>query len=133
VVKALFDLQPTMEDSDFERAFMRMGGSRRGLVLVLTDLIDEQAARSLVRAAPMLARRHAVVVAGVSDPALAAAAGDAHGQAAGALAALSVLRARDAAATRLRNAGADVVLAPAQALPERCVQAYLRAKSRARL
>jgi uncharacterized protein (DUF58 family) len=131
-VRALFDLQPTLEDSDFERAFLRVGGSRRGLVLVLTDLIDEQAARSLVRAAPMLTRRHAVLVASVSDPALDAAS-DRRGDPAGALAALSVLRARDGAVARIRRAGADVVLAPAGALPERCVQAYLRAKSRARL
>jgi uncharacterized protein (DUF58 family) len=99
---------------------------------VLTDLIDEQAARSLVRAAPMLARRHAVLVASVSDPALDAAS-DRRGDPAGALAALSVLRARDGAVARIRRAGADVVLAPAGALPARCVQAYLRAKARARL
>jgi uncharacterized protein (DUF58 family) len=132
VVKALFDVQPTLQDSDFERAFMRVGGSRRGLVLVLTDLIDEQAARSLVRAAPVLARRHAVVVAGVGDPALESAAREPHEDAA-ALAALSVVRARDAAAARIRRAGADVVLAPARSLPERCVPAYVRAKARARL
>ncbi len=153
VVAALFDLQPTLEDSDFERAFMRVGGSRRALVLVLTDLIDERAARSLVRAAPMLTRRHAVVVAGVSDPALEAAAraadgeaaraneargepagaGGPDGQAARALAALSVLRARDGAVARIRRAGADVVLAPPGSLPERCVQAYVQAKARIRL
>jgi uncharacterized protein (DUF58 family) len=133
VVRALFDLQPTLEDSDFERAFLRVGGSRRGLVLVFTDLIDEQAARSLVRAAPMLTHRHAVLVASVGDPTLEAAATE-HGEdPAGALAALSVMRARDGAAAHIRRAGADVVLAPAGSLPERCVQAYLRAKARARL
>jgi hypothetical protein len=73
-----------------------------------------------------------VVVAGVSDPALESAAREPHEDAA-ALAALSVVRARDAAAARIRRAGADVVLAPARSLPERCVQAYVRAKARARL
>jgi uncharacterized protein (DUF58 family) len=102
-------------------------------VLVFTDLIDEQAARSLVLAAPMLTRRHAVLVASVSDPALEVAANDHGGDLAGALAAVSVLRARVGAATHIRRAGADVVLAPAGSLPERCVQAYLRAKARARL
>jgi uncharacterized protein (DUF58 family) len=133
VVRALFDLQPTLEDSDFERAFLHVGGSRRGLVLVFTDLIDEQAARSLVLAAPMLTRRHTVVVAGVSDPALETAALDRQDGSVRALAALSVLRARDGAVARIRHVGADVVLAPAGSLPERCVQAYLRAKARARL
>jgi uncharacterized protein (DUF58 family) len=133
VVRALFDLQPTLEDSDFERAFLRVGGSRRGLVFVFTDLIDERAARSLVRAAPMLTRRHAVVVASVGDPVLEAAAFGEQQEASRALAALSVLHARDRAVARIRRVGADVVLAPASALPERCVQAYLRAKARIRL
>ena len=36
--QALFDLQPSSVDSDFERAFLAVGGSRGALVLVLTDL-----------------------------------------------------------------------------------------------
>jgi uncharacterized protein (DUF58 family) len=70
IIRALFDLQASLEDSDFERPFLRVGRSRRALVFVFTDLIDMEAARSLVQAAPMLARRHAVVVASVSDPLL---------------------------------------------------------------
>lgn len=132
-VHALFDLQPVLVESDFERAFMRVGGSRRALVLVFTDLIDERAARSLVAAAPMLTRRHAVAVVGVSDPQIERAAAPGEGDPALALAALSVLRARDRAVAQIRRSGADVVLAPAALLPERCVQAYLRAKARARL
>jgi uncharacterized protein (DUF58 family) len=131
-IQALFDVQPTLEESDFERAFLRVGGSRRALVLVFTDLIDERAARSLVAAAPMLSRRHAVVVVGVSDPALREDARREDDPAL-ALAALSVLRARNGAVARIRRVGADVVLAPAPRLGERCVQAYLRAKARARL
>ncbi len=133
VVRALFDMQPTLEDSDFERAFMRVGSSRRALVLVFTDLIDERAARSLVRAAPMLTRRHAVVVAGVDDTALEGLIAARELDPPRALAALSVISERDRAAAQIRRLGAEVVLASADSLPERCVQAYLRAKSRARL
>ena len=148
VVRALFDLEPTFEDSDFELAFMRVGGSRRALVLVCTDLVDEQAASSLLRAAPMLARRHAVVVASVADPTLDELASadihserDAGGSPAAlpeaeqalAVAALSVVQARERTALSVRRHGAHVVLAPAPLLPQRCVQAYLRAKARARL
>jgi uncharacterized protein (DUF58 family) len=134
VVHALFDLQPKLVESDFERAFLSVGSSRRALVLVFTDLVDERAARSLVRAAPMLTRRHAVTVVGVSDPILdqASMTGAARDPTS-ALAALSVLRAREQAAVQIRRAGAEVVLAAPVSLPERCVQAYLRAKSRARL
>jgi uncharacterized protein (DUF58 family) len=143
VVHALFDLEPALEDSDFERAFLRVGSSRRALVLVFTDLIDERAADSLLRAAPMLARRHAVVVAGVGDPMLdelawgthgsARAPADAVGADAAAVGALSVLEAREGAALSIRRTGAATVLAPSAELPQRCVQAYLRAKAMVRL
>ena len=136
VVQALFDLESEPVDSDFERAFVRVGRARRGLVFVFTDLIDEAAARSLVAATPMLARRHAMIVASVSDPELEARAASAPRRPADLYelaAAVSVLQARADAARRIREAGAEVVQAPAAQLPERCVQAYLRAKARARL
>jgi uncharacterized protein (DUF58 family) len=136
VVHALFDQQPALRDSDFERAFLRVGRSRRALVIVFTDLVDEAAARSLVLATPMLARRHAVTVASVSDPDLEEAVTTAPRRLEdvyGMVAALSVLDARARAVAHLRRAGAEVVQAPAHQLPERCVQAYLRAKARARL
>jgi uncharacterized protein (DUF58 family) len=132
-VHTMFDLQPTLLESDFERAFTRVGSSRRALVLVFTDLIDERAARSLVAAAPMLTRRHAVAVAGIRDPELERAATDSDNDPALAVAAWSVLRARERAVAQIRRVGAEVILAPAASLPERCVQAYLRAKARARL
>jgi uncharacterized protein (DUF58 family) len=134
VLRALFDLQPSALDSDFERAVLRVGGSRRAFVLVFTDLVDEQAARSLLQAAPMLARRHAVLVASVADPALDALAQDAPGgDAARSLAAESVLEARERTALLIRRAGAGVLIAPSRSMSQRCVLAYLRAKARARL
>ncbi len=136
VVQALFDLESEPVDTDFERAFVRVGRARRGIVFVFTDLIDETAARSLVAATPMLARRHVMIVASVSDPALEASAATAPRRPEDVYeltAAVSVLEARANAARRIREAGAEVVQAPATRLPERCVQAYLRAKARARL
>ena len=136
VVQALFDLRSEPVDSDFERAFIRVGRARRGLVFVFTDLVDETAARSLVAATPMLARRHAMIVASVSDPGLEASAATAPRRPDDVYelaAAVSVLEARADAARRIGEAGAEVVQAPAARLPERCVRAYLRAKARARL
>ena len=74
MIESLFDLEPAPVDSDFERAFQRVGRSRRALVAVFTDLVDEAAARSLVEAVPMLARRHVVLVVSAADPALERAA-----------------------------------------------------------
>lgn len=136
VVEALFDLEPTGVDSDYELAFRTVARSKRALVLVLTDLLEEGAARPLVEAVPVLARRHAVVVASVADPDLAALVRtppatplDAYA----ASVAVDVLDARALVVHQLTRAGAEVVEAPPGQLAAACVAAYLRLKNRARL
>ena len=136
LVRAVFDLQPAPVDSDYELAFATVASAKRALVIVFTDLIEEVAARSLIEAVPVLARRHEVVVAGVLDPDLDAAVGarpehvlDVYRAAA----ALDVLAARERAAARVRGAGARVLEAPPAGLARAAVAAYLSAKARARL
>ncbi|MGH2788093.1 MAG: DUF58 domain-containing protein [Actinomycetota bacterium] len=136
VVRALFDLEPVRTESDYELAFRTVAGVKRSFVLVLTDLLEESAARPLVEAVPILARRHVVVVAGVADPDLTVAVGQRpsspHDVYAAAVA-LDVLAARSRVAARLRHAGAGVVEAPPGRLGAACTMAYLTAKARARL
>src|SRR6266508_193549 len=106
VVRAIFDVEPTMVDSDYELAFRAVGSGKRAFVLVLTDLDLEQ----MVHASPQApADVYAAAVA------------------------LDVLDARARVAAQLRRAGADVVEALPETLPAACVGAYLRAKARARL
>ncbi len=136
VVDALFDLEPTPVEADYEAAFRRVGGGKRSLVLVFTDLLEETAARPLVEAIPVLARRHHVVVASVRDPDLDALVRTPPDQVADVLAAtvvIDALGARERVAAQLRRAGAEVLEAPAHALAAACVATYLRAKARARL
>jgi uncharacterized protein (DUF58 family) len=105
-------------------------------VLVFTDLVDEAAARSLLASVPVLARRHAVVVASVTDPDLQRAmvrAPEIPLDVYGTAVALDVLSARTRVAARLRRSGAVVLEAPPARLAEACVAAYLRLKARARL
>ncbi len=136
VVRALYDLEPRLVDSDYEAAFRRVEGSKRAFVLILTDLLEPVAVRSLAEAVPVLARRHAVVVASPADPALrvmAAAPPQHAGDVARVLAAASVEESREAAAARVRAAGAGVVDAVPGTLARACVAAYLRAKARAQV
>lgn len=133
LVEALFDVAATPVDSDYELAFRAVGGSKRAFVLVLTDLLEESAARPLLEAMPVLARRHAVAVASSSDTELESLprtepvrALDAYAAAV----ALDVLRARSRVTGLLRRAGAQVVEAPPDALGAACTRAYVRAKSR---
>ncbi len=122
-------------DSDFELAFTRVGRSRRALVAVFTDLVDEAAARSLTAGDPdALPPPHRARRRRVRDPALGAGgrrtdelAPRARGRAGGA----GRARARDRATAQVLRGPAPVVVeAPAEQLPERCLDAYLRAKTR---
>jgi len=136
VVRAIFDLEPRSVDSDYDLAFRSVGGSKRSLVMVLTDLFDEATARSLIAAVPVLARRHAVVVASVRDSDLDAAVSTPPSCArdvSAAVVALDLLDARERVGAELRAAGAVVVEALPARLGEACVGAYLRLKERARL
>jgi uncharacterized protein (DUF58 family) len=136
VVRALHDIEPRLVDSGYEAAFRRVEGSKRAFVLILSDLLEPVAVRSLADAVPVLARRHAVVVASPADPvlrALASAVPASVDDVARVVAAAEVQEAREAAAARVRAAGAGVVDAVPAALARACVAAYLRAKSRALL
>ncbi len=132
----ILDAEPTGVDSDYDLAFRTVSGGKRALILVFTDLVDTAAARALVASVPVLTRRHAVIVASVRDPDLDSAqrrvpttTRDVYAAAV----AIDVLEERRRVAARLEHAGARVVDAPAAALGEACVRAYLRLKARARL
>lgn len=136
VVRALFDLEPSGFDSDYELAFRSVSGGKRSLVFVFTDLLEEAAARPLVEAVPVIARRHVVMIASAADPDLDALMTtepkddrDVYGMSV----ALDVLNARRRVVAQLRGAGAEVIEAEPGRLGAACVAAYLRAKSRARL
>ena len=133
VVEALFDLEPTPVDSDYDLAFRALGG-KRACVLLFTDLIEPAAARPLLEAVPWLARRHAVIVASSRDTDLESMLrtppADPVDTYAAAVA-VEVLDARSAVAGRLTDAGVVVVEADPGQLGSACVTAYLRLKSRA--
>lgn len=136
VVRSLFDLEVREEESDFELAFRTVAGRKRSLIAVFTDIMDEAAARSLLASVPVLARRHAVLVASVKDPDLLEAIStpperplDAYA----ASVAIELLDDRARVVRRLRSMGALVAEAEPDRLGEACVNGYLALKSRARL
>ena len=136
VVDATFDLEPRPVDSDYELAFAAVARSKRSFVLLITDLLDESAGRALLDAVPILARRHVVAVATVTDPDVAGLVGTSPATAVDAYAAAvahDVLDARARVSARLARAGAEVVEAAPDDFSAACVRTYLRAKHRARL
>ena len=136
VVRTILDVEPSLVDSDHDLAFRAVGGVKRALIVVCTDLVDQAAARSLLDAVPVLARRHAVVVASVRDADLGAplrTAPETPRDVYAAAIALDVLDERARVIQRLRHLGATVIEAQPKLLGEACVRAYLELKSRARL
>lgn len=136
VVRALFDLEPSTAESDYEAAFWLVGGHKRCLVTVFTDLLDEAAARTLLDAVPVLSRRHAVMVVSCRDPDIATAVVAPPRRPEDvfrAAAALDLLQSRSRAAALLRHMDAVVVEAPPDRLGAACVSGYLSLKRRARL
>ena len=136
LVRALDDLEPAMVDSDYDSAFARVATVKRSLVVLFTDVLDEAAARPLLAAVPVLARRHAVLVAGVRDPDLVAAVTTPPSDRSDLLVAgvaTDLLAERDLVRARLVSAGAVVIDASVDRLPSTCVAAYLRLKAAARL
>jgi uncharacterized protein (DUF58 family) len=136
VLEAVFDLESRPVDSDYELAFTAVARSKRSFVLIITDLLDESAARPLLDAVPVLARRHVVALASVTDPGIAelvatppATPFDVYAAAV----AHDVLDGRRALSAQLTRVGAEVVEAGPDAFSAACVSTYLRAKYRARL
>lgn len=136
LVRLLDDLEPRVVEADYDAAFTQVAAAKRALVVVFTDLLDEAASAPLLGALPVLARRHAVVVAGVVDPdlvELATAAPTSRRSALAASVATDLLAERDQVRARLTGAGGVVVDAPVDQFPSACVAAYLRLKATARI
>jgi len=136
VVRALFDLEPIEVESDYARAFYAVGRQKRALVVVFTDLVDDGAARTLVAAMPVLARRHAVLVASCTDPDLKAVTSQPPHDVRDVMrasVAVELLGSRRRVVNLLQALGAVVVEASPEALGPACVGAYLKLKQHARL
>ena len=135
VAETIFDLEAEHVESDYLLAFQHVAARKRALVVVLTDILEESAARPLVEAMPVLARHHSVVVASPLDPDVRNAvtsADDGIEGAARAAIALDVLEARHRAVLEIQRLGAQVVECPWERFSVEVVGAYLRAKALAR-
>jgi uncharacterized protein (DUF58 family) len=130
---ALYDLQPGVQTSDFERAAQRLLGleRKRALVVLLTNLRDEDD-QGLLAATRMLRQRHLVLVASLREAALDEAESQQVGElrdAARLGAATGYRRSRDAAFKRLRAEGVLCLDVPPQKLAVEAINRYLAVKA----
>jgi uncharacterized protein (DUF58 family) len=138
VTEAMYDLEPQLVESDYLGAFAETLSRwrRRALLVVLTELTEEAVPETLLPALPLLAGRHIVVVASVSDPdvvgwaqAVPTEAETAYRKAA----AVASLERRARTAALLRGVGASVVDAPPGQVAGRLADVYLQVKATGKL
>lgn len=135
IAQALYRVEATLEESDYgaaiDTAFAR--GARRSLVVVLTDLLDPETARSLVLRTRKLVPRHLPMIVSLQD-------GDVHRAATAVpensdaawerVVAAKLERDGEATVARLREGGARVVRGPPSYFASAGVNAYLDVKAR---
>ncbi|RMH23140.1 MAG: DUF58 domain-containing protein [Acidobacteria bacterium] len=126
----LYDLEARLVEPAFDVAGELAAGleSRRSTVVLFTSVVDLASAELLQRSLLTLERRHRPLLINLEDPELADLARAAPDDPAGAfakVAALQVMAANRALATRLRHAGVRVVTTPADRLALTALETYL--------
>lgn len=138
ILDQLFQLNPSLDATNYRRALSVLLSqfSRRALLVLLTELTEPAAMETLFQALPVLVKRHLVIVASMTDPAVGelvssrpATSGEVYLKAAAEAAVLG----RERAAFGLRSMGAVVVDTDPRQLPGRLADEYLRLKAFGRL
>lgn len=135
LAQALYRVEASLEESDLgaalDTAFRR--GTRRSLVVVLTDLFDPDAARSLVARTARLTPKHLPLIISLQDEAVHHVATEVpatESQVFERFAAARLEREQDSTVHQLRNAGAHVVRGPPSSFAGAGASAYLDIKAR---
>jgi len=131
----LSDLEPHLEEADYERAFIALEREvkRRSLIVLFTDLFDPVASSAVLAATRILQPRHLVLVVLMNDAAIETALARVPGDVEDAYrAAIAVTLAdeRARALATLRDRGILVVDVPAAELTIALLDAYVDVKSR---
>ena len=135
VVRAIYDVEPSAAESDYELALRTIDTGKRAFVLVLTDLIERAAAQPLAEAIGVSARRHQIAIGTPRDPDIDSAIQTEPSDLTDvfrATVALDMLDARAEAVSAIRRVGGEVIETEVDRLSAACAAAYVNAKVRAR-
>jgi uncharacterized protein (DUF58 family) len=128
-------LEVTTTEPDYRKAFefLRARTARRALVVLFTDLVDDEASRALVAAVTRLAGNNLVLCCLLADPQLAEVATRVPASSVELyerVVAEDVREARARALAILRRRGVHTIDVPAERLTVATIQRYLELKSR---
>jgi uncharacterized protein (DUF58 family) len=135
---AAYDLQPRLEEPDYETIFteLRRTYSKRSLVILFTDMFDPVTSASVLSALGSLVPRHLAMCVLMNDAAIATALDEEPRTVAGAYrtaVAMTLADERAKAVAILRSRGIIVVDVPANRLTVALLDAYLDVKARSLL
>ncbi|MEO9171359.1 MAG: DUF58 domain-containing protein [Candidatus Baltobacteraceae bacterium] len=134
LTRAIYDLEPRFEESDYARAaaYLRSHLRRRSLIVLFTDAIDPVAQSTVLAELGSLAKRHRILCVFMNDAAVAgtlartpADVDDAYRLSV----AIELARERSLGARILARAGIDVIDVPAAKLAVATIDEYLKIKS----
>ncbi len=135
IAQALYQVEAVLEESNYgaamDQAFAR--GSRRSLVIVLTDLVDRETANSLLLRTRRLVPRHLPMIVSLQDEAVHRVATEIPLSATAAyerVVAARLERDGEATVAKLREGGARVVRGTPSVFASAGVSAYLDIKQR---
>ncbi len=138
LMEVLYNLEPQLIEPSYSRAFNFFSSNchRRSLVVILTDLVDRDSSAELLAQTSRLIPRHLPLIITIGDTDLRemvrtqpAQAADVYRQSV----AEEILRQRDEALARIRQAGGLALDVPAGRLSLELVNKYLEVKDRGML
>lgn len=138
ILEALYAIEPAMIEPSYARAFNHLGTAcrRRSLVIILTDLVDEEASAELLAYTRLLIPRHLPLIVTIGDSDLRGVVSEVPGTVADVYrqsVAEDLLRQREAALRRITHAGGLALDVPVGHLSLSLVNRYLEVKERGML
>ena len=138
MLERLTAIEPALVEADYLGAVTQVvrAQSRRALVVMITDVVDQTASAELLSALMRLRPRYLPFCVTLRDPQIDKEAESIREDVAGAYekaVSIDLIAQRQVALSRLKKAGVMVLDAPANAISDQLVESYLRVKARSRL
>ncbi|MEO1792175.1 MAG: DUF58 domain-containing protein, partial [Cyanobacteria bacterium J06629_19] len=138
MLERLTSIEPELIEADYLGAVTQVvrAQSRRALVVMITDVVDQTASAELLSALMRLRPRYLPFCVTLRDPQIdkeAQVVQDDVARAYEKAVAIDLIAQRQVALSRLKKAGVMVLDAPADAISDQLVESYLRVKAKARL
>jgi uncharacterized protein (DUF58 family) len=135
VLEALHPVEPQMIEPSYTRAFEYIAAHcrRRALVVVLTDLVDEEGSRDLLKSLSILRPRHLPLVVTIADRDLRSVVSEAPADVRGLFTqsvAEEIIRQREAALRLVESRGGLALDVTTAALTPMLLETYVRVKER---